>query len=47
MGARVGTAKQQIQRIIDASANAIAQHRLPPGMRLVAAQIVESPSSAN
>lgn len=33
---------KEVQRIIDTLARAIAQHRIPPGMRLVEAQIVES-----
>lgn len=43
MAEKTVTAKQQeVQRIVDALAKAIAQHRLPPGMRLIEAQIVES-----
>ena len=33
--------QQEVQRIVEALSNAIAQHRLKPGMRLVEAQIVE------
>jgi DNA-binding GntR family transcriptional regulator len=33
---------KEIQRVIDTLTRAIAQHRIPPGMRLVEAQIVES-----
>ncbi len=33
--------QQEIQRIVQALSNAIAQHKLKPGMRLVEAQIVE------
>jgi DNA-binding GntR family transcriptional regulator len=43
MAEKTVTAKQQeVQRIVEALAKAIAQHRLPPGMRLIEAQIVES-----
>lgn len=45
-GMRSATFKdKEIQRVIDALARAIAEHRLPPGMRLVEAQIVESLSA--
>lgn len=33
--------QQEVQRIVDAISNAIAQHRLKPGTRLIEAQIVE------
>lgn len=43
MAASQGTVKQkEVQRIIDLLSRAIAQHRLPPGTRLIEAQIVES-----
>ncbi len=43
MGSRTVTAKQrEVQRIVDALHRAIAQHRLPPGTRLIEAQIVET-----
>jgi DNA-binding GntR family transcriptional regulator len=43
MGSRVSSNKQQeVQRIIESLSRAIAQHLLPPGTRLVEAQIVES-----
>ncbi len=43
MGSRTTTAKQkEVQRIIESLSKAIAQHLLPPGTRLVEAQIVES-----
>ena len=43
MGSNTVTAKQlEVQRIADALFKAIAQHRLPPGTRLVEAQIVET-----
>lgn len=43
MASSQGTAKQkEIQRIMDVLSRAIAQHRLPPGTRLIEAQIVES-----
>ncbi|MFJ2484759.1 GntR family transcriptional regulator [Pseudomonas sp. NPDC087639] len=43
MGLTTVTAKQlEVQRIVDALYKAIAQHRLPPGTRLIEAQIVET-----
>jgi DNA-binding GntR family transcriptional regulator len=43
MGLSTVTAKQlEVQRIVDALFSAIAQHRLPPGTRLIEAQIVET-----
>jgi DNA-binding GntR family transcriptional regulator len=43
MGLSTVTAKQlEVQRIVDALYKAIAQHRLPPGTRLIEAQIVET-----
>ncbi|MBA1274046.1 GntR family transcriptional regulator [Stutzerimonas azotifigens] len=43
MGVKTVTAKQiEVQRIVDALSKAIAQHRLPPGMRLIEAQIVDA-----
>ena len=43
MGLSTVTAKQlEVQRIVDALFKAIAQHRLPPGTRLIEAQIVET-----
>lgn len=43
MGLTRVTAKQlEVQRIVDVLSLAIAQHRLPPGTRLVEAQIVET-----
>ncbi|WP_407316939.1 GntR family transcriptional regulator [Pseudomonas sp. nanlin1] len=43
MGSTTVTAKQlEVQRIVDALYKAIAQHRLPPGTRLIEAQIVET-----
>lgn len=43
MGSLNITAKQlEVQRIVDVLSIAIAQHRLPPGTRLVEAQIVET-----
>jgi DNA-binding GntR family transcriptional regulator len=37
--------QQEVQRIFDALSNAIARHSLPPGTRLVEAQIVEALSA--
>lgn len=43
MGTALRTSKQkEIERIIESLSRAIAQHLLPPGTRLVEAQIVES-----
>nr|MBF0683929.1 GntR family transcriptional regulator [Pseudomonas sp.] len=43
MGSRTVTSKQiEVQRIVDALSKAIAQHRLPPGTRLIEAQIVDA-----
>lgn len=43
MGINTKSSKQQeVQRIIESLSRAIAQHLLPPGTRLVEAQIVES-----
>lgn len=43
MAASQGTTKQkEVQRIMDALSRAIAQHRLPPGTRLIESQIVET-----
>jgi DNA-binding GntR family transcriptional regulator len=43
MGSSTVTAKQlEVQRIVEALYKAIAQHRLPPGTRLIEAQIVET-----
>ncbi|WP_148861367.1 GntR family transcriptional regulator [Marinobacter fonticola] len=43
MTTRQGTAKQrEVERIMAILSRAIAQHRLPPGTRLVEAQIVET-----
>src|SRR5690606_42031778 len=43
MGSRTVTSKQiEVQRIVDALSKAIAQHRLPPGTRLIEAQIVDT-----
>jgi DNA-binding GntR family transcriptional regulator len=43
MGLSTVTAKQlEVQRIVDALFKAIAQHRLPPGTRLIEAQIVDT-----
>ena len=43
MGLSTVTAKQlEVQRIVDALFKAIAQHRLPPGTRLIEAHIVET-----
>ncbi|BES69511.1 GntR family transcriptional regulator [Marinobacter nanhaiticus D15-8W] len=43
MAASQGTSKQkEVQRIMDVLARAIAQHRLPPGTRLIEAQIVDT-----
>ena len=41
--AKTATSKQvEVQRIVDVLFKAIAQHRLPPGTRLIEAQIVET-----
>jgi DNA-binding GntR family transcriptional regulator len=37
--------QQEVQRIFDALSSAIARHSLPPGTRLVEAQIVEALSA--
>lgn len=43
MGLSTVTAKQlEVERIVDKLSKAIAQHRLPPGTRLIEAQIVET-----
>lgn len=43
MAAKTVTSKQaEVQRIVDVLFKAIAQHRLPPGTRLIEAQIVET-----
>lgn len=42
MGSQATTKQKEVQRIIDSLSKAIAQHLLPPGTRLVEAQIVES-----
>lgn len=43
MAASQGTTKQkEVQRIMEVLSRAIAQHRLPPGTRLIEAQIVET-----
>lgn len=41
-GKVVSSKQQEVQRIAEMLANAIAQHRLRPGVRLVEAQIVET-----
>jgi len=40
--AKISAKQKEVQRILDTISRAIAQHRLPPGTRLVEAQIVES-----
>lgn len=43
MAAKTVTSKQvEVQRIVDVLFKAIAQHRLPPGTRLIEAQIVDT-----
>lgn len=42
MGSKARTKQQEVQRIFESLSKAIAQHLLPPGTRLVEAQIVES-----